>query len=76
MPHEKLTTVAEIGKLIQRTRKEQGVSQMMLAGLSGTGIRFISDLENGKPTIQLQKILQVLNALGLGLYIYNRWDRD
>ncbi|MGN0879589.1 MAG: helix-turn-helix transcriptional regulator [Oligosphaeraceae bacterium] len=76
MPHEKLTTVAEIGKLIQRTRKEQGVSQMMLAGLSGTGVRFISDLENGKPTIQLQKILQVLNALGLGLYIYNRWDRD
>lgn len=76
MPHEKLTTVAEIGKLIQRTRKEQGVSQMMLAGLSGTGTRFISDLENGKPTIQLQKILQVLNALGLGLYIYSRWDRD
>lgn len=76
MPRTKLTTVEEVGKLIQRTRKAQGVSQMMLAGLSGTGVRFISDLENGKPTIQLQKILQVLNALGLGLYIYNRWERE
>ena len=40
------------------------------------GTRFISDLENGKGTIQIQKLLDVLNALGLGLYIFNRWEND
>lgn len=76
MGKEKLKTVAEIGSLIRKTRKSQGITQAQLAGLSFTGTRFISDLENGKETIQIEKLLQVLNALGLGLYIFNRWNND
>ena len=76
MTRVKLQTVAEIGALIRKTRKEQHVSQAVLAGLSMVGTRFISDLENGKGTIQVQKLLDVLNALGLGLYIFNRWEND
>ncbi len=75
MSREKLQTVSAIGELVRRTRKEQKMSQGMLAGMSSVGTRFISDLENGKETIQLQKLLNVLNALGLGLYIFNRWDK-
>ena len=76
MAKVKLQTVAEIGSLIRATRKQQHVSQTVLAGLALVGTRFISDLENGKGTIQIQKLLDVLNALGLGLYIFNRWEND
>jgi HTH-type transcriptional regulator/antitoxin HipB len=76
MAKVKLQTVAEIGALIRTTRKKQRVSQAVLAGLASVGTRFISDLENGKGTVQVQKLLDVLNALGLGLYIVNRWEND
>ena len=50
------------------------MTQEQLAGVANTGIRFISDLENGKPTIQVNKLLNVLSALGLGMYIFSKWD--
>ena len=76
MPHEKLKTIADIGMLVSRKRKEQKLSQKDLAGLANTGTRFISDLENGKATIQTGKLLRVLAALGLGMYVFSRWERD
>ena len=54
----------------------QRLGQAELAGVANTGVRFISDLENGKGTIQIRKLLNVLNALGLGLYIFNRWENE
>ncbi len=76
MAKMKLQTAAEVGSVIRTTRKAQHISQTVLAGLASVGTRFISDLENGKETIQIQKLLNVLNALGLGLYIFNRWEND
>ena len=73
---QKLQSAQEIGELIRTTRKAQGISQEQLAGVASTGTRFISDLENGKGTIQVQKLLKVLDALGLGLYIFNRWENN
>ena len=70
----KLVSTKDIGLLIKTTRKAQGVTQEQLAGVANTGIRFISDLENGKPTIQVNKLLNVLSALGLGMYIFSKWD--
>ena len=74
MKHVETKTVEEIGKLVRAERKRQNVTQLQLAGLAGTGIRFVSDLENGKGTVQLQKLLAVLAALGLGLFIHSPWD--
>lgn len=54
-----------IGKLIRQTRKQMGVTQKDLALTSGTGLRFIVDLEKGKPTCQLGKVLTVLYTLGI-----------
>lgn len=51
------TTMKDIGKLIWDIRKQQGVTQEELAGISGTGRRFISDVENGKNNIQTGKLL-------------------
>ena len=76
MKHEEQKTVLEIGQLVRAERKRQGVSQLQLAGLAGTGIRFISDLENGKGTIQIQKLLKVVQALGLGLFLFSPWDNE
>lgn len=72
---KRLGNTAEVGRLVRETRKAQGISQEQLAGVANTGIRFISDLENGKPTVQLEKTIRVLEALGLGIYAFYRWER-
>jgi len=59
----------EIGNIIKNTRKKLGVTQRNLALTSGTGLRFIIELEQGKPTCQLEKVLTVLRTLGLKLVI-------
>lgn len=76
MKHIEQKTAREIGLFIQAERKRQGVSQLQLAGLAGTGMRFISDLENGKGTVQVQKLLKVVQALGLGLFLFSPWDNE
>jgi len=56
---------ADIGNLIRQTRKALGVTQKDLALTSGTGIRFIIDLERGKETCEIGKVLTVLQTLGV-----------
>lgn len=60
---------ADFGDLIRRTRKAQGLRQDELAGAAMVGLRFIVDLEAGKPTVQLGKVLKVLAALGCAISI-------
>ena len=55
----------DIGEMVRRTRKSLGVTQKSIALTSGTGLRFIIDLEHGKPTCQLEKTLTVLRTLGI-----------
>ena len=63
----KLSSSAELGRLVRKTRKEQGLTQLDVAGLAGLSNRFVIDLERGKETLQLQKVLDVLALLGLEL---------
>ena len=62
-------TVEEIGVKVRESRKRQGLTQSELAMVAGTGLRFIVDLEAGKPTCQMGKAFQVLTALGIRLSI-------
>ena len=55
----------DIGQVIRTTRKDLKLTQSDLALASGTATRFISDLENGKPSCHLAKTLSVLGALGI-----------
>ncbi|MEI6074975.1 MAG: helix-turn-helix transcriptional regulator [Verrucomicrobiota bacterium] len=55
----------QIGELVKSIRKQMGATQKDLAMTSGTGIRFIIELEQGKPTSQIGKVLTVLNTLGV-----------
>ena len=58
-------TPKEIGKVVRATRKRMQVTQADLALTSGTGLRFIIDLEKGKATCQTGKVLSVLQTLGI-----------
>ena len=61
--------VAAIGQIIREERKELGLRQDGLAAASGVGLRFLVELERGKPTVQMGKVLNVLAALGCELQI-------
>ncbi len=60
-------TTEQIGALVRTTRKAIGATQKDLALTSGTGLRFIIDLEKGKPTCQFGKVLTVLHTLGIAM---------
>ena len=62
-------TAKLLGQLIRQRRKHLGMNQSDLALVSGTGLRFISDLENGKESWQLGRTLRVLGSLGLSATI-------
>lgn len=68
----KAVTAADIGAAIRKMRREDGLTMADAAALCGVGYRFMSDLENGKTTVQLGKVLQVLTALGLDVCIEAR----
>lgn len=57
----------DLGQVIRETRKSLGLTQPQLAAASGTGVRFIVDLEHGKQTAHLGKALRVLEMLGITL---------
>jgi HTH-type transcriptional regulator/antitoxin HipB len=61
------TTVEQIGALIRATRTSLGVTQRDLALTSGTGLRFVVDLERGKETCEIGKALTILQTLGIKL---------
>lgn len=54
-----------IARLIHHERKRQGLRQDDLAAMSGASDAFLRDLERGKPTVQLGKVLSVLSELGI-----------
>ncbi|MDE2804411.1 MAG: helix-turn-helix transcriptional regulator [Gemmatimonadota bacterium] len=62
-------TPAEIGRIVRAARRAQGLRQDQLAGAAGVGIRFLSELERGKTTVRLEKVIAVLDALGCTLRV-------
>jgi HTH-type transcriptional regulator / antitoxin HipB len=66
---ERINSPAALGSIIRRKRKEDALTLADAAALCGVGYRFLSDLENGKPTVELGKTLQVLAGLGLELQV-------
>lgn len=58
-----------LARAVREARRRHGLTQTQLAGLAGTGLRFISELERGKPSVVLHKVLAVLAVLGLRMEI-------
>lgn len=59
-----ITSTRDLGTEIRAARKHLGLTQSDLALAAGVGLRFIVDLERGKPTAHLAKTLQVIHSLG------------
>jgi y4mF family transcriptional regulator len=67
-----MLTTQQIGDTVRAQRKALGLTQIQAAGLCGVGERFIRELELGKPTVQLGKVLQVLSGLAIRLSLKAR----
>ena len=61
-----------LGDYVRSLRQSRGYTQRQLAGVSGVGLRFLSDLENGKPTVSLHHAQLVLTMLGVDLLVHDR----
>lgn len=53
-----------IAEFVKQRRRRAGLTQVELAARAGVGLRFVRDLEQGKPTIRRDKIEQVLVLFG------------
>lgn len=60
---------AALGRIVKQARIGLGMTQPDLAMTAGVGVRFIVDLEKGKPTAQVGKILRVLQTLGIAVQL-------
>lgn len=59
-----ITSSSSLGAVLRTARKRLGLTQSDLALAAGVGLRFIVDLERGKPTVRLEQVLRVIDALG------------
>lgn len=59
----------QLGLLIRATRKNQGLRMDDVAGSAGVGPVFVREVERGKPTVQLGRVMQLLAELGMELRV-------
>lgn len=65
---KELNDVLAIGTLIREKRKSQGLTQVEFAEAAGVGQRLISEIERGKETAEIGKVLHLINFAGIKLY--------
>lgn len=64
-----IRSTAAVGEAVLQRRRQLGLKQMDAAGLVGVGVRFLSELERGKETLEIGKVLRVVSGLGLTLHL-------
>lgn len=64
-----VTSAKEVRKIARKVRKSQKMDQQTAGSVANCGLTFVSHFENGKPTVQLEKALQMLDALGVRVYL-------
>ncbi len=69
---QRINSVKDIGILVRQERKQQGLTQEQLAAHCGIGIRFLRELEQGKETCHVGKVLHVVQMLGVNLFCAKR----
>ena len=68
----KITDAASLGNAIRLRRKELKYTQGYISEITGLSVSFLSDLENGKPTAEIGKTIEVINLLGLDILVEAR----
>ena len=67
-----ITSVKNIGLLIKEKRKKINMTQKEGASIAGVGVRFWSEVENGKATLEIDKVLNVASLFGIDIEGNNR----
>ena len=68
----KINDSIALGEAIRERRKELNYTQAYLAEFTGLSVTFISDVERGKKTAEIEKILQLLHILGMDILVERR----
>ena len=68
----KAVSMTEIAEIVRRERKRQKATQVELSQLANVGIRFLRDVEDGKPSVHFDKLLRVLSTLGISVDVKTR----
>lgn len=68
----KIIDAQSLGEAIRERRKELHYTQAYLSEFTGLSVTFISDLERGKPTAELEKAIRLVNILGMDLLVERR----
>jgi y4mF family transcriptional regulator len=71
----RIQSAAELGRLIKASREQMKLTQQQFADITAVGRRFISELENGKPTLEFDRVLQVCQSAGIDLHARPRSSR-
>ncbi len=69
-----ISNMKELGRAIRDRRRELGYTQAFLADYAGVSASFLSELENGKETIQTGKMLEVTSLLGMDICLRRRGE--
>lgn len=69
-----IRSAAELGAEIRARRKALGYTQAFFAEYAGISASFLSELENGKETVQINKLMRVVSLLGMDLYVAARGE--
>ena len=70
-----ITDTKKLGTYIKNVRKEQHLTQSDLAIAANVGVRFLVDLENGKETAQIGKVINVCRALGITIDVKSPYEK-
>ena len=62
----------ELGNEIRKRRKKLGYTQLDVSSRTGMSTSFISEVENGKETSELGKVMLLLSVLGLNIFVEER----
>jgi len=66
---ERVGSAAALGQAAKAQRLRLGMTQAEVSLVAGVGVRFIGELEAGKPSLQLERVVRVVRALGFELQL-------
>lgn len=71
-----INSITDISEAVKKRRKSLGLTQSECAAMCNVGNRFFSELENGKETLHIGKVINCLQILGINISLINREDNE
>lgn len=71
-----INSIIDISEFVKKRRKSLGLTQSECAAMCNVGNRFFSELENGKETLHIGKVINCLQILGINISLTNREDNE